>query len=166
MDSGTVFYIIAIIIYFIYTAFIQKKEGKKPEQDVSQEPKGPQRKGGFEELLREIRREQAERERDIVFTGERAEKEPEAKKNAPAKFPKHEEPVFPKPVRREYQEIKQPLVKLDDQIDINDDRKILGEVEDVAEEASGVSKYASILKNRKSAREAIILSEIINRKHF
>lgn len=163
MDSGTVFYIIAIIIYFLYTVFVQKKAENKPEQETPADAPEPQKKASFEDLLREIRKEQAERERDMVLTGESAEKEDLWEKKPLVESP---ERVKPKSLHQQYQEIKQPLVKLDDQVDINDDIKILGEVEDVAEEQVGVSKYAAMLKNSKKAREAIVLSEIINRKHF
>ncbi len=70
MDSGTVFYIIAVIIYFLYTAFQQRKAKNREEQGEvpSDSPaKEDAPKGSFDEILREIRRQQEERERDIVI---------------------------------------------------------------------------------------------------
>ena len=57
------------------------------------------------------------------------------------------------------------MVKLDDQVDIDSNEKILGEVEDVAEEYKGKSKYRDMLKNPESIKDAIVLTEILNRKY-
>ncbi|SHN12917.1 hypothetical protein SAMN04488057_107128 [Cyclobacterium lianum] len=168
MDSGTIFYLIAIIIYFIYTTFARKKE---PEMDNEAEvpEQAPKRGPSFEELLREIRNEQSERERDLQQDEPEvlAEETPEVSgRTSPG--PSEERPVKTEETsyRDPYRNIKQPLVKLDDQVDLEDDRKILGEVVDVAEEYSGRSKYARMLKNSESARDAVILTEIFNRRHF
>ena len=169
MDSGTIFYIIAIIIYFIYTSFIQKKQGS-PEVNPEESDGPPQKKTSFEDLLREIRNEQGQRERDLADT---SEQEPvkstssasEVAEQSEAKSIEQQqgaEGAYKNP----YRDIKQPLVKLDDQVDLENSEKILGEVVDVAEEFPGTSKYARLLKNTSSARDAVILTEIFNRKHF
>jgi len=165
MDSGTIFYIIAIIIYFLYTTFAKKKTPDM-ENDPEVTEKPPQKGPSFEELLREIRNDQSERERDLEYDDEVIveEKPVVSKKPAPPEpvvLPE-EEGAYKDP----YRDIRQPMVKLDDQVDLEDDQKILGEVVDVAEEYSGRSKYARILKNTASARDAVILTEIFNRRHF
>lgn len=166
MDSGTIFYIIAIIIYFIYTSFIQKKAEKPTSETEDSEAKPPKQGPSFDDLLREIRNEQGQRERDL-------EESPEAREvETSEKYPAKEAEVVDyetnpqEEYKNPYQDLKQPLVKLDDQVDLGDDKRILGEVEDVAAENPGNSKYARLLKNPASARDAVILTEIFNRRHF
>nr|MBI1230868.1 hypothetical protein [Cytophagales bacterium] len=172
MDSGTIFYIIAVVIYFIYTALQQRKANKIPEADDQPSDPSPPSRGSFDDLLKEIRRQQEERERDIVISGEKAkpvekpsyvedyieEKEVESR---PAYVPN--ESTYKDPYRSLSQS--QPLVKLDDQVDIHEDVKILGKVGSIDEKQS-VNRYATLLKNPKSLREAIVVSEILNRRHF
>lgn len=167
MDSGTIFYIIAIIIYFIYTSFIQKK-AEKPTSDQQEgsEPSPPQKGPSFDDLLREIRNEQGQRERDLEESPEAREVE-YSEKSSTKEVEATDYETEPKEVyKNPYQDLKQPLVKLDDQVDLADDKRILGEVEDVAAENPGSSKYARLLKNPASARDAVILTEIFNRRHF
>lgn len=173
MDSGTIFYIIAIIIYFIYTSFIQKKAEKPASDQEDPEAKAPQKGPSFDDLLREIRNEQGQRERDLDASGNTQDEE-YLEKTSPDEFEdvayrsenqtdyEKNQDVYQNP----YQDLKQPLIKLDDQVDLADDRRILGEVEDVAAENPGSSKYARMLKNPSSARDAVILTEIFNRRHF
>ncbi|NHE59545.1 hypothetical protein [Cyclobacterium plantarum] len=166
MDSGTIFYIIAIIIYFIYTSFAKKKTPEM-ENDPETTEKAPKKGPSFEELLREIRNDQSERERDLEYDGEKEVTEPTPEFSRKPAKPEHAKiPEIEGSYKDPYRDIKQPLVKLDDQVDLEDDKKILGEVVDVAEEYSGRSKYARILKNTDSARDAVILTEIFNRRHF
>ena len=171
MESGTIFYIIAVIIYFIYSFLAQKKAqnqegqaeegGELPEEEAST-------KKSFDELLRDIRREQEERERDIVFTGEKAPQNPDNNREEQAPLPQsgagmEKEPETEKVYERLSQS--QPLVKLDDQVDIHDDEPILGEVESEFK-AVRSNPYAKRLKDPRTLREAIVVSEILQRKHF
>ncbi|WP_157972216.1 hypothetical protein [Pleomorphovibrio marinus] len=162
MESGTIFYIIAVIIYFIYSFLAQKKAQNQetgPIEGEDNPEEAPSRKS-FEELLEDIRSEQGERERDLVVTGEKATQKKESTPVPP-----------PEPSERRKQDIYQdlnqgqPLVKLDDQVDIHDDEKILGEVESDTSVA-GFNPYGRMLKNPKSLREAIVLSEILQKRHF
>ncbi len=167
MESGTIFYIIAVIIYFVYSFLAQKKaqnqEGQPGEADELPDEQIPSEKS-FDDLLKDIRREQQERERDIVFTGE---------KPSPKAEPEPMTVLEERPKRKEetpeklYDKLSQgqPLVKLDDQVDIHDDEKILGDVETELE-STKTNPYAQRLKDPKSMREAIVITEILQRKHF
>ncbi|WP_162343636.1 hypothetical protein [Cyclobacterium salsum] len=173
MDSGTIFYIIAIIIYFIYTSFIQKKAEKPTSDQEESDAKPPQKGPSFDDLLREIRNEQGQRERDMDASGEPEEvtyaEKTTAEEVEAAEYRTENQENYKKnqeAYKNPYQDLKQPLVKLDDQVDLADDKKLLGEVEDVAAENPGNSKYARLLKNPASARDAVILTEIFNRRHF
>lgn len=189
-DSSTIVYVIAVIVYFLYSTFFNKKA---PEQDTAppeQTDNQPRKAVSFDELLKEIRREQGQMERDLEGTSMEEEKYVEEERYtfenrqkeevtpvpepAPKKYFTYEDPEqFPssdenyRNSQKRYKNYeKQPLVKLDDQVDLESDERILGEVEDVAGSSRGRNKYAALLKNPETVREAIIVSEILQRKHF
>lgn len=177
MDSGTVFYIIAVIIYFLYTAFQQRK-AKNKEADGDTIPDTPAQegpaKGSFDDILREIRRQQEERERDIVIAGEKskpasagsAEFEPvyvEEEVEEPSYTSLKPESTYKDPYRSLSES--RPLVKLDDQVDIHEDVKILGNVESSFENQN-TNHYATLLKNPQTLVDAVVVSAILERKHF
>lgn len=177
MDSGTVFYIIAVIIYFLYTAFQQRKaKNKETSGESIPEPpakEGPAR-GSFDDILREIRRQQEERERDIVIAGEKSN--PTSKENAELE-PVYADEEIEKPsysstkpestYKDPYRSLSEsrPLVKLDDQVDIHEDVTILGDVESSFENQN-TNHYARLLKNPQSLVDAVVVSAILERKHF
>jgi hypothetical protein len=177
MDSGTVFYIIAVIIYFIYTAYQQRKtrntqgDGESIPEPPSAE--GPGR-GSFDDLLREIRRQQEERERDIVISGEKPKSMPKTNPAYEEEYVEEEKneaflpPQKPKSTYIDpYKSLSdsRPLVKLDDQVDIHEDVKILGKVESSIDDQKG-SRYARLLKDPQTLADAVVMSEILERKHF
>lgn len=175
-DASTVVYIIAVIVYFLYSTFFGKKEPGQAEQKSERPEVQPRKAVSFDDLLKEIRREQGERERDLegktIVDEEYAEEsyvpEPVA---APKKYFTYEDPEqFPSSDNKyqaNYKNFeKEPLIKLDDQIDLNSDEKILGEVEDVGGYAKRKNKYAEILKNPETVKDAIVISEILRPKHF
>ncbi|MCC5939017.1 MAG: hypothetical protein JJU34_17190 [Lunatimonas sp.] len=172
MDSGTIFYIIAVVIYFIYSA-LQQKKGQPKDGEVPGEsqdtPRDIPKNGTFEDLLREIRREQGEREEELVITSRPATTETHEPIGRNPKVDR-EEVVTSSTASRmadaygKYQS-KQPLVKLDDQVDIHDDKKILGKVESVTVK-NNKNPYAQLLKSPNTLRDAVVVSEILNRRHF
>jgi hypothetical protein len=174
-DASTLVYIIAVVVYFIYSNFFKKEQAPQAgESDQSSE--APQKPMSFDDLLKEIRREQGERERDLegttfsendlveeVYTPER--------EATPQKYFTYEDPEqFPSPethYQPKYKNFeKGPLVKLDDQIDLNSDEKILGEVEDVSGYIRRRNRYAEILKNPETVKDAVVVSEILRPKYF
>ncbi|KEO75885.1 hypothetical protein [Anditalea andensis] len=183
MDIGTIVYIVLVIIYFIFTAF-KKKNAPEQEERYEGEEAGEKRPASFEDMLRDIRREQHERERDIEHAGQGDVADHKYQDRKEDTFetnyePWEEKPAYkqPEPARsvpnKYYDDAegslknydRKPLVKLDDQIDLDSDEKILGEVEDVAEEYGGKNKYGHLLKSPESVRDAVILTEILNRKY-
>jgi hypothetical protein len=177
MDSGTVFYIIAVIIYFLYTAYQQRKaKNRGSEGEVL--PDTPARedtpKGSFDEMLREIRRQQEEREREIVISGE---KRKPASRDVDELEPVYvedevDEAPYPSKIPQStyidpYRSLSdaRPLVKLDDQVDIHEDVEILGKVESSFENQD-TNPYATLLKNPRTLVDAVVLSAILERKHF
>ncbi|WP_186756859.1 hypothetical protein [Echinicola salinicaeni] len=175
MDNGTWIYIIISIIFFIVNALTKKKKGEGQEVDEMGEGAMDEQPGNkplsFEELLREIRQGQ-QKEADVE------EREEEVvQKTEDTDYPKVE--AAPEPVRRQpeikyyegtYQadhvEKGKALVKLDDQVEIDSDKKILKEVEDVAEEGASYNRYRRMLKDPQSLKDAIVVSEILKRKEY
>jgi len=190
-DSSTLVYIIAVVVYFLYSTFFNKKVPEQTnDEPTTQTEAKPRKTVSFDDLLKEIRREQGQMERELdgrpVEDEEYDEEESyveEERYNAPKKSnpqptPKkyftYEDPeqfpssdaAYQKSQKRYQNYEKQPLVKLDDQINLESNEKILGEVEDVAGNVKRKNKYAGILKNPVTVREAIVVSEILRRKHF
>jgi len=184
IDIGTVVYIILVLLYFVFTAFKKKNAPEQTDERYEGEEAGERRPASFEDMLRDIRRDQNERVKDIEQAGQGEvsdydyrEKREEVEERTYNSWEEKPAPAKPEPVkesRNKYYEggegslknyERQPLVKLDDQVDLESDEKILGEVEDVAEEYRGKSKYGNLLKNPETVKDAIILSEILNRKY-
>ena len=168
MDSSTVFYIIAVIIYFIYTSFAKRKpDNVNPEME--EQDGSPAQGPSFEDLLKDIRKGQ-NRDRSAENEEELEEQKPDTTPpplKTQRKLAEQESyPTDEGEVRNTYRDIKQPLVKLDDQVDLSDGRKLLGDVVDVAGENYGRNKYARLLKNPETKKDAVVLTEIFNRKHF
>jgi len=185
-DASTLVYIIAVIVYFLYSTFFNKKAPQQHNEPTGTEVQ-PRKTVSFDDLLKEIRREQGQMERDMEahpveeeydveesYVEEERYNEPKRsiKPPVPKKYFSYEDPErFPSPEagyqKGQYQSYeKQPLVKLDDQVDLESNTRILGEVEDVAGNVKRRNKYAALLKNPASVREAIVVSEILRRKQF
>ncbi|WP_215223560.1 hypothetical protein [Echinicola shivajiensis] len=176
MDNGTWIYIIISIIFFIVNALTKKKKGNGQELDETGEELSndePRRKPvSFEELLKEIRQEQQGRNFEETEQEELFDEEPKE-----VVYPNVE--VVTEPTKRP-SEIKyyegtyqadhsgkgKGLVKLDDQVEIDPDKKILKEVEEVAEDNVGSNRYRRMLKDPQSLKDAIVVAEILKRKVY
>ncbi|WP_143960866.1 hypothetical protein [Litoribacter populi] len=183
MDAGTLIYIALVILYFLFTAF-RKKDKPQEDERFEGEQEGERRPASFEDMLKEIRREQQERTRDFEDSGqgevlEEVDTYEEHQYSEPKPEPKPKPKPKPQseptnPYRKYYEggegslknTEKAPLKTLDEQVDISIDDKIIGEVEDVAEVQSAVNPYAKLLKNPSTVKDAVILTEILNRKYF
>ncbi|AWW29104.1 hypothetical protein DN752_02530 [Echinicola strongylocentroti] len=176
MDNGTLIYIILTIVFFVIQALTKKKKDKgQGDMDMSGEDETPRKPVSFEELLKEIRNEQHERKADLEKSGqkqlEKAPRTPKTTNEVLEKIPAQERP---KPARQYYEGSYQAehssegkkLVKLDDQVEIDSDERLLKEVEDVAEEKASSNRYRDMLKDPKSLKDAVVVSEILNRKFF
>ncbi|WP_339880716.1 hypothetical protein [uncultured Algoriphagus sp.] len=184
MDLGNIVYIVAVLAYFIYQATKGKKknQGADPEQ-MSDVPE--QKPVSFEDLMREIR--DAQKSKPVTPTQPRAQP-------LPANQPR--EVVYERAgdtsSRPEWRADPAPAVKRfptrkleedDDEIEhyegafertkseLTKTSKGIPEIpslKEVAEENSYISKsrYARMLKNPQSIRDAVVLKEILDRKHF
>ena len=173
MDLGQIIYIIAIVAYFIYNAS-KKKKGANPMDAEDTQPEAPQKGLTFEELLKEIRNAQ----------------NPPTPEAPPAPKP---QPVFTAPTPTTFSEPKPQPKRRFVPVEVVDDEakyyegafesapkkkpyqelanKTFAEPEFKRFKSQEIAKpkvnpYAELLKNPKSVREAIIVSEILRPKHF
>ena len=186
MDWGNILYIIALIVYAIYSASKSKKKKQNPTQTS---PRGQTRKKAskditFEELLKEIRAEKTSKE--ISSPRVELEKLPEetpSKKTTLKPF-KEKSAALPESRTFHSEEKKKPLpIPSYTEVEDFDDAyaRMKKEEERIAKVAasipsqkdiytqarkSKVNRYATRLKNKNSVREAIVLNEILKRRHF
>jgi hypothetical protein len=170
MDFGQIIYIIAIVGYFLYKASSKKKNTTLPDAESSA-PDSPQKGLTFEDLLREIREAQ---------TPKIPELEPEPVV-IPKPKPRYTNPQQDRPV---VQSTTSPEVVLSEGEDYEGtysqtkNKPFYSEeasTDPVSERARPVSyelteeqpnPYAELLKNPKSFRDAVVVSEILKPKHF
>jgi hypothetical protein len=169
MDLGNIIYIIAIVAYFIYQA--TRKKGSQELPDEGDTPQAPPQKGmSFEDLLREIRQAQ-----NPTAAEKPTPPKPEAVRPIPVSQPRtavsrkpvlieeeddevrHYEGAFGAKKKNPYQEFREthsipstPLIKID--YDSLSSKK--------------VNPYAELLKNPKTLKQAVVLSEILKPKYF
>ncbi|MFD2201133.1 hypothetical protein [Shivajiella indica] len=179
MDAGNIIYLIAIIIYFIYTAVKKGKNEGLPENMDKPERGEQQRKPvSFEDLLKEIRQGQQRSQGDFQPTEQRKPIEVQENQRQVRQFETNPRTYQPQKVKQpkayeqfqgEVAERERPkLLTLDEQV------RLTGSIEgiksslqtELLEKERHENKYANLLRNPQSVKDAIILSEILNRKHF
>jgi hypothetical protein len=179
MDNFNLIYIIALVIYFIYSALKKGKQGADDANDIPSGPTQPRRPASFEDLLREIRESQNEQSRDLEASGQGEIEERKVKRNEP-------EPVIQSydadsgtlhkemPRKSRYEAFEGEVnpgekiyKKLDDQVSIY--APIEGIKSELKSDRLSTNKtpnrYRTMLKNPQTVKDAVILSEILNRKY-
>lgn len=175
MDLGNIIYIIAIIVYFIYQVTNGKKKARNPEMPDNQSPEDEREPVTFEDLLKEIR--------DIQEGKPREEARPKPKPQIPPKRRESFEPIKAEKVPTSSYK---PIEELDDEIQYYHgafekvDPKATKTSDGIPEIPSSstaerfikyqskkkVNPYAKLVKNRASLKNAIVLKEILDRRHF
>jgi hypothetical protein len=171
MDLGQIIYIVAIVAYFLYRSVNKKKAGEaESAEDPNAEP--PQKGMSFEDLLREIRESQ------LPKLPEEAPKRQVIPQPVPATPVIRQERSFSKSTREEVPEgveesryytgsyegnKKNPYQELANR-NFADPESI--KFKSYETTVSGPNPYAELLKNPKTVREAIVVSEILRPKHF
>ncbi len=183
MDWGNILYIVAVIVYFIYSASQSKKkkeaQRKKRQMDVPP-AEAPEKGVTFEDLLKEIRdaqnpekasEDQEFGEKELIeVESERPIRDlsaPKPERFDPYKLPKSEydsvspvekveiaEDAYDR-MRAEEKRIKELSASIPSQKEVAYARK-----------KKKVNPYAKRLKNKKTVREAIVLNEILRKRHF
>jgi hypothetical protein len=171
MEFGQIIYVVAIVAYFLYRASSKKKAESLPEGENSA-PEAPQKGFTFEELLREIRESQEPKIPEVVV------------ETPPVQM---EEPVpsFPNPKKSKKQSLPHQELVVVEGIDVeaessrrNARQQFYAQAESTTETAPSArpkiyelpvetrNPYAELLKNPKSFRDAVVVSEILKPKHF
>jgi hypothetical protein len=171
MELGQIIYVVAIVAYFLYRASSKKKDTSIPEVE-NPSPEVPKKGLTFEELLREIREAQSPKLPDADLE--------------PIPLPKAK-PVFAAPVANKsepHTETNQEVVLSEGaDVEAEDSRRnarqqFYSQAETLIEPEIKVrpkfyelpkevpNPYAELLKNPKSFRDAVVVSEILKPKHF
>jgi len=184
VDLGNIVYIVAVLAYFIYQATKgKKKKQDEVDQEMSDEPQ--QKPTSFEDLMREIRGAQKPKQAEPASTRMQPGPIDAAK---PVIYERTAEPV----VRPEWRADPAPAVKRfptkkweesDDEIenyegafektesDLTRTSKGIPDIPSFKEivvksSSSGKSRYGRMLKDPQSIKDAVVLKEILDRKHF
>lgn len=177
MDAGNIIYLVAIIIYFIYTAFKKgKPEGELDRPEVPQERKEQRRPVSFEDLLKEIRSGQQQMEKDLQQTGQgrAAEDRPFTQKTSQEKTntyhpQKNKQPKAYEQFQGEVSEREMPKLRtLNEQISLEASLEGIKSSlrSDIVEKEKKENRYRQLLKDPRSVKDAVILSEVLTRKYF
>ncbi|WP_268036424.1 hypothetical protein [Algoriphagus sp. PAP.12] len=171
MDIGNIIYIVALIAYFIYQA-TKKKKGAEDMDMPDSEPSQPEKGVSFEDLLKEIRDAQQGKRRP----SQPVPAPPVQEKRREEQF----EPVKAEPIKRTRY---RSLEEQDDEISYYEgafektESELLKTSKGMPAIPSVVEKeyekkpkaknpYASLLKDPKTVKDAVVLKEILDRKHF
>lgn len=185
MDGlGNIVYIVALLAYFIYQATRGKKKNQGEDQpEMSDEPQ--QKPVSFEDLMREIR--DAQKPRQVEPTKPTMQPTP-VEQPKPVEYKRAAEPYE----RPEWRPDPAPAVKrfpakkieeADDEIEyyrgafeeakseLSNTSAGIPDIPSLKEKAeetsySSKSRYARMLKDPQSIKDAVVLKEILDRKHF
>ena len=177
MDLGNIVYILAVIAYFIYSA-TQSNKKKRQAREAAGETETesePERGVTFEDLLKEIR--EAQKPKTAPQQKPIPQAIPEVQ-SRPVVAPK----PAPEPVRtKRYESYDDEITHYEGAYLEDAYERVKKEEERIAKVAASipslkplayttkdkpVNRYAALLKNPQSVKDAIVLGEILNRRHF
>ncbi|MCS5489559.1 hypothetical protein [Algoriphagus limi] len=168
MDLGNVIYILAIIAYFIYQVTKGKKNVEESGAPSNEGNPTPEKGVTFEDLLREIR--DAQRGTSTPKPIEKPKPRPQFE---PVRSQKAERTVYKSLEENDdeiqyykgaFENVDPKKVKTSE--GIPDIPKTEVERFDQYSSKSKANPYAQLLKNKSSIKQAIVLKEILDRKHF
>lgn len=183
MDLGNIVYIVAILAYFIYQATRKKKDLDMPDSDESS-PQAPQKGMTFEDLMKEIRQAQNPTTVDKPKPTQQKPVIQEPVTPEPYRAPTvtSSRPI-PKPVsirpavveeedeETRYYEGSYAATKKIPYQDFSDAIPSAGMIPSIKMDYDSLKSkksnpYAQLLKNPKSLKDAIVVSEILKPKYF
>lgn len=173
MDLGNIIYIIAIIAYFIYQA-TRKKGGQELPEEGDSRPEPPQKGMSFEDLLKEIREAQSAKPQEKPTA---PKPEPYRSSPIPSHIPQPKPMVSRKPVVEEevddearHYEGAYTASKKNPYLEYKDTHSIpsvpLLKIDYDSLNSKKVNPYAELLKNPKTLKQAVVVSEILKPKYF
>ena len=170
MEFGEIIYVVAIVAYFLYRASSKKKAESLPDGD-NQAPEAPQKGFTFEELLREIRESQEPKIPEVVSEAPPVQTEEPVPTSSNYKKPKlslpQREVVVAEGVDVEEESSRRNAQqKFYEQTESTIEPTLAArpKIYEIPQETR--NPYAELLKNPKSFRDAVVVSEIIKPKHF
>lgn len=184
MDEKIIFYIVLGIVYFIFNALKKKKPEDEPGPDRPQSrPKSDKPQPvTFEELLREIKEGKTEKFPESPVTQSKPEFRQPLPKPKPAYIDydddlEEEEKSLEKTnfdderSNQAYEEAKRMAfnrLSLEETMKLEEVNTTYGRFKefDKKQEATVLSEYIKDLRDPKGFKKALILNEVLNRKHF
>lgn len=184
MDEKIIFYIVLGIVYFIFNALKKKKPEDEPSPDRPQSrPKSDKPQPvTFEELLREITEGKTEKFPESPVTQSKPEFRQPLPKPKPAYIDydddlEEEEKSLEKTnfdderSNQAYEEAKRMAFNrpsLEETMKLEEVNTTYGRFKefDKKQEATVLSEYIKDLRDPKGFKKALILNEVLNRKHF
>ena len=171
MDLGQIVYVVAIVAYFLYRASSKKKAESLPDGD-NPAPEAPQKGFTFEELLREIRESQEPKIPEVVIEAPPVQTEEPVPTSSYHKKPKkhslpQQEVVVAEGVDvEEESSMRNAQQKFYEQTESTIEPSLAArpKIYEIPQETP--NPYAELLKNPKSFRDAVVVSEILKPKHF
>jgi hypothetical protein len=183
MDLGNIVYIVAVLAYFIYQA-TRKKKGQDMTDSDDESPEAPQKGLTFEDLMKEIRQAQnpttvdkPEPVKQKPVIQPQMKPEPYGSQPIPSHIPQPK-PVSRRPVVVEeddeetrYYEGSYAATKKIPYQNFNDKVPSADLIPSITMDYDSLkpkksNPYAQLLKNPKSLRDAIVVSEILKPKYF
>lgn len=183
MDLGNIVYIVAVLAYFIYQA-TRKKKAQDMIDPEGESPEAPQKGMTFEDLMKEIRQaqnpttvEKPEPVKSKPVIQEQSRPEPYRTPSIPSHIPQAK-PVSRKPVVVEeedeetrYYEGSYAATKKIPYQNFNDTVPSADLIPSIKMDYDSLkpkknNPYAQLLKNPKSLKDAIVVSEILKPKYF
>lgn len=165
MDLGNIVYIVAVIAYFIYQA-TKKKRSAEEEGELSESEAQPERGVSFEDLLREIRDTQQgktttrpvkEIPKPVIV--EKSVSEPEQKSLYKSQE-EYDDEI--KHYKGAFDYRKPELAKIS--AGIPDIPSVIPEAYETKSKQK--NRYADMLKNPSTVKDAVVLKEILDRKYI
>jgi hypothetical protein len=171
MEFGQIIYVVAIVAYFLYRASSKKKTESLPDGD-NPAPEAPQKGFTFEELLREIRESQEPKLPEVVVETPPVQMEEPVSTTSNHKKPKkhsipQQEVIVAEGVDVEVESSRRNARQQfyeQTETTIQPTLAARPKIYELPQENQNL--YADLLKNPKSIRDAVIVSEILKPKHF
>ncbi|NMM50511.1 hypothetical protein [Marinigracilibium pacificum] len=157
-------FIIAIVIYIIKFALKANKESSEPIETIETQRNSGGRPKSFEELLQEIQGNKAsQRQPQYDEFSDDYEEEKEVETENRRRFTAEKESEIKDTYRKSIAAAKKSTKIENKNLDKSHERF---ENFKIRKQESQGSRYKKMLRNSNSAKDAIILSEILNRKEY
>ncbi len=167
MELGQILYAVAIVAYFIYKATAKKKGTILPEEG-DETPESPQKGLTFEDLLREIRESQPPKAEQVPPQKTEPAVDQRSFTKQPSKSKEKVPPILEEVVAegQDYEDVGRSYREKLNRTSLEGLSSSIPKRVFLETNEKRINPYAAFLKNPKSFRDAVIVSEILRTKHF